>query len=93
MTPTRAQKDETLRQYALDNLRASLSRLRSGDALLELPVSPGRESWREHYLNRAAKWATIAEALRPPEPTVVGGRTWDGRIAMDDAIRDLPEEG
>lgn len=68
MTPSKYTLDEQLRRYALGNLRATLTRLKDGDRSTA-PATTAEASWRELYLNKAAKWAQIAEALRPEPST------------------------
>ncbi|MFF5973670.1 hypothetical protein ACFY7C_19295 [Streptomyces sp. NPDC012769] len=70
---SRPQIDAALRSFALENLRDTMCRLKDGDLGLDVPMSSVDRAWRETYLNRAAKWAQIAEALRP-EPAPEGQR-------------------
>lgn len=71
MTPTKAKMDETLRNYALDNLRSAVRRLKDGDDAVVAP--PGGRDWRAIHLDRAVKWAAIADALRPESPVYYEG--------------------
>lgn len=80
MTPTRERLDQTLRNYALGNLRAAVRRLKDGDDAVSTP-SGGRD-WRAVQLDKAVKWAQIAEALRPDPPVYYEGPMPDG-IAME----------
>lgn len=63
MTPTKAYEDTRLRKYALNNLRAVLQEMRAIDDRVVDKLGA-----RQDRLSKAAKWATIAEALRPEPP-------------------------
>ena len=87
--------DEVLREYALNNLRATLAGLRAYDrASVAQERTKGIPSnWRTDRLEAAARWATIAEALRPDEIKIVNNVTEVAKStpALETTVRQLKE--
>lgn len=81
---SKAEVDGILRRHALDKVRTIVARLRDGDPAVEVK---NESEWRHNKLTQAAKWAQIAEALRPdPEPKPVEV-TFNGFTEFDTAAK------